>query len=132
MRGVSFDKALGRWKARYPGQKERTFVLEADAVACRQAWEAEHGVPRRGSGGHGSRPGERRGAAKGIVREGKGVRPGQYGGWIATGPLRAKRLFKTEAEALTQRAAWLEEFARTGTVTKEPAKRGRPAKGTGT
>lgn len=113
MRGVSFDKALGRWKARYPGQKERTFVLEADAVACRQAWEAEHGVPRVGSGGHGSKPGEKRGAAKGGLRTGKGVFFDKRRGWVATGPDRRVKIFKDEESARAQRKLWEQEFAST-------------------
>ena len=45
--GVSFERTTKRWKATFPGQPQRRFKTLSEAIACRQAWEAEFGKPRK-------------------------------------------------------------------------------------
>ena len=119
--GVSFDITAKRWRAYHLKGGRKYFSTFEEAVAQREAWEAEFGTTKRGGarpGAGGSKPGERRGAAGNPdlyvkVQPGTGVRLHIKGLWRASwggGKNRKVKFFKTEEEARTQRLQWESEY----------------------
>ncbi len=118
--GVSFDIAAERWRAYHLKGGRKYFSTFEEAVAQREAWQAEFGTTKRGGarpGAGGSKPGERRGPlsnlgpqAKPILGAGIARHPR---GWQATwggGKDRLIKVFKTEEEARAQRLQWETEY----------------------